>query len=422
MDYLPEDELVSSLPYDYTIGRPVTALVINPPVGTPVADCRKMEAEQAAEEIGILLKAGFTVEENGGRRPVRPGDICILMRSAKNREQYYIDALRERGIGARSAKNENLLEVREVKTVVSYLAVLANPMLDLELAEVLASPMYGFTGDDLAALRAAGRRERLYQNLLSKTAESGKFEAFLRDYDLLRAKMQELPAAELIREICEVTGYREKCRVLPEGETAVANLRLLQAHASEHEKDGRGESDFAEYLRRLAQRGCVLPSAAAAGGDAVTVTTIHRSKGLEYPVVFLAGCNERFRRAEESSDIAMDRELGFACKLRDNYTMLQHKTLPLAAMQLQNRKTRLQEEMRILYVGLTRAREKLYLMATGTKITEGAGGAGDDSRGKRGIPGRRCGEQLGLAAGHRDAGAGPGAEDHTAGGAAAAGE
>ena len=119
----------------------MTALVINPPVGTPVADCRIMEAEQAAEEIGILLKAGFTVEENGGRRPVRPGDICILMRSAKNREQYYIDALRERGSGARSAKNENLLEVREVKTVVSYLAVLANPMLDLELAEVLASPM-----------------------------------------------------------------------------------------------------------------------------------------------------------------------------------------------------------------------------------------------------------------------------------------
>ena len=74
------------------------------------------------------------------------------------------------------------------------------------------------------------------------------------------------------------------------------------------------------------RRGCVLPSAAAAGGDAVTVTTIHRSKGLEYPVVFLAGCNERFRKAEESSDIAMDRELGFACKLRDNYTMLQHKT------------------------------------------------------------------------------------------------
>ena len=106
MDYLPEDELVSSLPYDYTIGRPVTALVINPPVGTPVADCRKMEAEQAAEEIGILLKAGFTVEENGGRRPVRPGDICILMRSAKNREQYYIDALRERGIGARAPKTK----------------------------------------------------------------------------------------------------------------------------------------------------------------------------------------------------------------------------------------------------------------------------------------------------------------------------
>ena len=183
--------------------------------------------------------------------------------------------------------------------------------------------------------------------------------------------MQELPAAELIREICEVTGYREKCRVLPEGETAVANLRLLQAHAADHETEGRGESDFAEYLKRLGQRGGILPSAAAAAGDAVTVTTIHRSKGLEYPVVFLAGCNEPFRKTEDSPDIAMDKELGFACKLRNNRTMLQHKTLPLAAMQLQNRKTRLQEEMRILYVALTRAREKLYLAATGTKICEG---------------------------------------------------
>lgn len=371
MDYLPEDELVASLPYDYSVERPVTALVISPPAGSNAADCRKAEAAVIADEIKRLLAEGFTVEENGARRPVRPGDICILMRSAKNKEQFYLDALTERGIGAKSAKNENLLETREVKTVVSYLAVLANPMLDLELAEVLVSPMYGFTGDDLAVLRAAGRKQRLYQNLLEKAPENAKFGGFLRDYDRLRAKMQELPAAELIREICEVTGYREKCRVLPEGETAVANLRLLQAHAADHETEGRGESDFAEYLKRLGQRGGILPSAAAAAGDAVTVTTIHRSKGLEYPVVFLAGCNEPFRKTEDSPDIAMDKELGFACKLRNNRTMLQHKTLPLAAMQLQNRKTRLQEEMRILYVALTRAREKLYLAATGTKICEG---------------------------------------------------
>ena len=145
-----------------------------------------------------------------------------------------------------------------------------------------------------------------------------------------------------------VPGAPDYCRLLPAGETPVANLRLLQAHAADHETEGRGESDFAEYLKRLGQRGGILPSAAAAAGDAVTVTTIHGSKGLEYPVVFLAGCNEPFRKTEDSPDIAMDKELGFACKLRNNRTMLQHKTLPLAAMQLQNRKTRLQEEMRIL--------------------------------------------------------------------------
>ena len=377
MDYLPEDRLVSSLPYDYSVARPVTALVLTPPLGTNAADCRRLEAEAVAKEIEYLLQSGFMVEENGGRRPVRPGDICLLMRGAKNRETYYIDALQQRGIGAHSAKNENLLETREVKTVISYLTILANPMLDLELAEVLVSPMYGFTGDDLAALRQAGRKERLYQNLLSKAAESSKFEDFLRDYDRLRAKMQEWPAAELIREICEVTDYQEKCRVLPEGETAVANLRLLQDHAAEYEKDGRGENDFAEYLRRLTERGCEWPSAAAGAGNAVTVATIHHSKGLEYPVVFLVGCHERFRKNEENSDIAMDRELGFACKLRDNYTMLQHKTLPLAAMQLQNQQTRLREEMRILYVALTRAREKLYLAATNPKAAEGMAEWGD---------------------------------------------
>ena len=377
MDYLPEDELVAALPYDYSVPRPVTAMVITGDSTTRADDYRRAEAAEVAKEIVRLLREGFTVEENGARRPVRPGDICILMRNAKKREQIYIDALLERGIGARSAKNENLLEVREVKTVLSYLAVLANPMLDMELAEVLTSPMYGFTSDDLAALRQAGRHERLYRNLLTKAPESAKCGDFLRDYALLRGRMQELPTADLIREMCEVTGFADKCRVLPEGETAVANLRLLQSHAADHEAEGRGESDFAEYLRRMTERGLSLPSAAAAGGDAVSVITIHRSKGLEFPVVFLVGCGERFNRGKESNDIAMDREMGFACKLRDNYTMRQHKTLPLAAIQLKNKKLSLQEEMRVLYVALTRAREKLYLVASGSKAAEGLEKAGD---------------------------------------------
>lgn len=371
MEYLPEDELVASLPYDYGVPRPVTAMVITGDSSTRADDYRRAEAAEVAREIVRLLREGFTVEENGARRPVRPGDICILMRNAKNRDQIYIDALLERGVGARSTKNENLLETREVKIVLSYLAVLANPMLDIELAEVLTSPMYGFTSDDLAVLRQAGRRERLYRNLLEKTPENAKFGDFLRDYALLRGRLQELPAADMIREICEVTGFADKCRVLPEGEAAVANLRLLQMHAAEHEAEGRGESDFAEYLRRMADRGLHLQSAAPAQGDAVSVLTIHHSKGLEFPVVFLVGCGERFSRGRESTDIAMDRELGFACKLRDNYTMRQHKTLPLTAVQIKNQKLRLQEEMRVLYVALTRAREKLYLVASGSKAAQG---------------------------------------------------
>lgn len=371
MDYLPEDALVSSLPYDYSIKRPVTVLGLKAPKEWPIREVRSAEARRIAEEIDTLLKSGFTVEENGVHRPLQAGDICILLRSAKDRAEDYLRALSQLQIPAHTVQKEGLLASREVKTVLSYLRILANPMLDLELAEVLCSPMYGCSGDDLAKARLHSRYQNLYLTVGEKEMQKNpRFAAFWADYSYLRGRMQSVSSAELIRSICERTGFEEKCRVRPDGKFAVANLHLLAEYAFEHEKNGRAENDFADYLTRLAEHQQDLKSAANVSGGSVLVMTIHSSKGLEFPVVFLAGCRESLQHRSDNADIALNRELGFACKLRDNRAMRQHKTLALAAMQLENRRASLSEEMRILYVALTRAREKLYLVAAGSKWEE----------------------------------------------------
>lgn len=376
MNYQPEDALESRLDFDYTVPRPVSVMALTSPQGWSREDTTAGEARRIAREIGELLKSGFTVEENGTRRPARAGDICILLRSAKGRAEEYRKALEDLRIPARIGQKDGLLSAREIACVVSYLRVLSNPMQDLELAKVLCSPMYGCTGDDIAEARVLNRRGSLFLTIgCGELAENPRFAAFREDFGVLRSRMQSIPAAQLIREICERTYFEEKCRVLPDGERCIANLRLLREYAAEYEKGSGADSNFGEYLSRLEENKCDLPAAVAGAGDTVSIMTVHRAKGLEFPVVFLAGCTEQFQRVTQGAgaDIALNRELGFACKLRDNRTMQQHKTLPLAAIHIENQRAALSEEMRILYVALTRAREKLYIVASGAKVMEKCG-------------------------------------------------
>ena len=360
MDYMEEDKLVAKAQYDYSVTRPVVFSIVDP----GEEERETAEAEYIAREIEALLARGATVEENGQRRPMTPGDICILLRSPRNKAERYAKALEERKIRFWAERQNGFLDAREVAPVVAFLRLMNNPLLDLDLAQVLLSPLYRHTSDQVARLRARCKGESLYSTL-TRCQEAGKneFGAFWRDYHRMRVLANSLSPQELLEELFAITGLPDKVRVMPQGETRAANLRLLLDYAAGYQQRGGDLGDFVDYLDSLREYNCDLRSAVSAAGAAVSIMSVHRSKGLEFPVVFLADTAARMNLLDLNEDVLLNPELGAACVLRDNRKLREHDTIARRAMKEQNRRALLSEELRLLYVAMTRARERLYLVA-----------------------------------------------------------
>ena len=361
MDYREEDRLIAKAPYDYSVEKPVVFALVDP----GEEERETAEAEYIAGEIEALLARGAMVEEKGQRRPMTPGDICILLRSPKNKAERYAKALEGMKIRFWAERQGGFLEAREIAPVVAFLRVMDNPLLDLDLAQVLLSPLYRHTSDQLARLRAKGKGKSLYGALTQCRQEGDDtFGAFWRDYHRMRDLATSRSPQELLEELYAVTGLPDKVRVMPQGETRAANLRLLLDYAAGYRQRGGDLGDFVNYLDSLREYDCDLPSAVTASGAAVSIMSVHRSKGLEFPVVFLADTAARMNLLDLNEDVLLDPELGAACVLRDNRELLEHDTIARRAMKEQKRLGILSEELRLLYVAMTRARERLYLVAS----------------------------------------------------------
>lgn len=212
---------------------------------------------------------------------------------------------------------------------VSLLRVIDNPMQDIPLLSVLMSPIYGFTPDDLADIRIRERKEPLYIALVRAAQEGdGRATQVLRDIEEYRALAATLPSDRLINLVYEKSGYPDLVQAMANGELRLANLRLLLEYAKKYEGSGfNGLSGFVRMLDRLEQQDADLASASTVGGaEVVQIMSIHRSKGLEFPVCILAGCSRRFNK--ERGDVLLHPELGFGVKLRDPETGARVTTLP----------------------------------------------------------------------------------------------
>ena len=366
MTYGPEDMLIPKAEYRYGTARPVVLALVDP----PPEEKETAEADYIAGEIEALLRRGATVETKGEdgerkRRPMVPGDICILLRSPKNKAERYAKALEERRIRFWAERQSGFLDSREVSPVVAFLKLMDNPLLDMELAEVLLSPLYRYTSDQVARLKAGSRGSSLYSALTQyRQAGGSDFDAFWRDYHRMRELAVACSPQELLDELYAITSLPDKVRVMPQGEARAANLRLLLTYAADYQQRGGDLGDFVDYLNSLREFGCDLQSAATAAKDAVSIMSIHKSKGLEFPVVFLADTAAKFNLLDLGDNVLLNPELGAACVLRDNRRMQEHDTIARAAMKEQNRRALLSEELRLLYVAMTRAKERLYLVAT----------------------------------------------------------
>ncbi len=362
LDYGGLEELVPAASYPET-DEPAVELEL-----LDLFDAEEDEAlaVQEARRIAALLlekKETLRVFEDGQERPLRWSDVCVLLRSANRFAYEYARELQRLGIPARADAAGGFFAAREVSLALSLLRTVDNPLLDIPLAAVLMSPVYGFTADDLARVRLLDRRAPLYLAVQKAAEKNESFAAFLRELSQLRSLAAALPSNRLLAEIYERTSLPEVVQAMSGGELRLANLRLLLEYAGKYEESGHGGlSGFLRFLDRLERKKADLAAAQTPGGlgDAVRVMSIHRSKGLEFPVCVLAGCSRRFNR--ERGEVLLHPELGLGVRLPDEETGVRYDVLPRQAAALELDRDEMSEELRVLYVAMTRAKQKLILL------------------------------------------------------------
>lgn len=302
------------------------------------------------------------LSKNGGK--YKEDDICIMLRSVRGRADKYTEALRKNGIRYTSTVSEDFFEASEIMTVMSLLRCVSNPGSDVDLAAVMMSPLFGFTADELASLRLEGRKNKLW----SQVRRSGDPKCIrLRDMvDELRKKASAMSTDEIVRETIEVSEAEIYLTSPPDTLRRKSRLHALVEYAAEFTSfGGRGLSDFLRYCSDAEKKGNGPDySQSAAGG--VQVTSVHKAKGLEWPIVILADAGRRLNTSADSSrSVLFDQHIGIAAKVRkesDGGPWME-KTPEyglISEMKLSDSKA---EEMRILYVALTRAREKAVVFA-----------------------------------------------------------
>ncbi|MDR2908397.1 MAG: helicase-exonuclease AddAB subunit AddA [Oscillospiraceae bacterium] len=338
-------------------------------------DSSCLEAGMVAKRIADMLEKGFEVAEGERTRPCRPGDFCILMRSPKRRMRDYVNALEGRDIPVWAQSGEGFLKLREVAMILSLMRAMDNPLRDIPLCGALLSPLFGFSEAELAAIRLAGRKMPFYKALVQAAGGEGvlpymglseRVRRFLELFYALRRRAAILPVPQLLLEAYSLTDALAVAQAMPAGETRRANLLLLIEYAAEYNELGyKGISGFVGFLDRLEERGGDLSPAGKAGenSNAVKIMSVHRSKGLEFPIVFLAGTAARFNLNDLTRTALLHSRYGFACMRRDPVTAKQYPTVQMQAIRIEGRRSALSEELRVLYVALTRAREKLIVTA-----------------------------------------------------------
>ncbi len=323
------------------------------------ADTYAEEASFVARRVLELLDGTHFVREKDRLRPIQPEDIAILLRSPGSLGHHYIRALEQRGIRCTSGGGQDLLQTQEIGVLRAILQTISNPRQDIPLIAALASPVFGFTADDLAVLRAQKRVGSIYDALVA--SERPKAKTFLDTLAVLRREARMGTLAQLIEKIYLLTRMDSIYAAMENGESRAANLRTFYAYASEFESSARRDLEqFLEHLDALEEKGLVAAGAQSAPG-AVTIMSIHKSKGLEFPVVFVCGLSKAFNRESLQAQVLCDQKLKLGLAAVDGEHRLRYPTVAKRAIAAKMAADSLSEELRVLYVALTRARDRLIM-------------------------------------------------------------
>lgn len=327
------------------------------------------EAAFVAEKIRALHDAGRQVydKEEKCYRPLCWRDIAVLLRSAKGKAQTLIEAFRAAEIPAYAALDGGYFAEVEIGLVLALLSVIDNAHQDIPLAAVLHSPIVGMHADELAEIRAAAPEGDFLAALTASTSE--KAVRFMERLHRWRTLSRRVGVPELIWQLYRETGYYDYVGAQPGGLVRQANLRMLSDRAAAYEKTNfRGLFRFLQFIRQMQDRDTDLSAARTLGEkeDVVRVMTVHKSKGLEFPVVILADLGKSFNMQDTRSDLLIHRTLGLGLFRSESDGVIdwRYPTLSRQAVASRLRRECKAEELRALYVAMTRAREKLILTAS----------------------------------------------------------
>lgn len=375
IDYNDEEKLVCSAAYepkeeDFSELHILDLSEINAEEETSGS----VQAEYIASLIKKMIQDGFTVKDGDGERKASYKDFCILLRSVNNgRGAEFADVFRKNEIPCFTETTAAFFSSNEVSLVLNLLRVIDNPKQDIPLLSVMMSVLYGFTVDEVAEIRIGNRTGDIYSCLLT-AAENGneKVRYFLSELSRLRMLCVSMGVGDFLLQLYDETALTAIVSAMPEPQTKTANLMLLLDYASTYEKAGYiGLSGFIGFIDRLDRGKKDLKGSlgVSADADVVKVMSIHKSKGLEFPVVILANCFSSFNRQDEKNNMVVSANEGIGLVLRDTETLAEYPTLSHKAVKLSMRNDTVSEEMRVLYVALTRAKEKL-IMVGGLKKPE----------------------------------------------------
>ena len=329
-----------------------------------------LEARFVAKKVKELIDSEIEVyDKKQGLRKVSYRDIAILLRSTSSAAPIYEKELNELEIPVFSDSSTTYLESVEIETMMSLLKIIDNPMQDIPLVTVLRSAIGNFTDNDLIEIRLTDKKCSFYEAMLKSRTKvdkeiKEKISKLLDNLEKWRKEAEYLSLDELIWKIYLDTGYYHFVSLMPNGNVRQANLKILFEKARDFENTNfNGLFHFINFMDRLKGSGGDLSSAKLIGEneDVVRIMSIHKSKGLEFPIVFLCNTGKKINMKDLNENIILHQDLGIGPKYVDTENRIEYNTLAKEALKIQAQKEIISEEERVLYVGLTRAKEKLII-------------------------------------------------------------
>ena len=329
-----------------------------------------LEARYVAQKINELINSNYYVlDKKEGYRKVTYKDIVVLLRSTTELSPIYEKEISDLGMPVYSETSTEYLNSVEIQLIMSCLKIIDNPMQDIPLVTVMRSMIGGFTDNDLIEIRLADKYENFYESAVKSRIQvneelRNKIDSFLELINHWREASEFLALDELIWKIYMDTGYYNYVGLMQNGKLRQANLKMLFERAKQYESASfKGVFNFINFIDKLKLRNNDLGAAKIIGENenVIRIMSIHKSKGLEFPVVFLSSTGKNFNLKDLREKILIHQEIGFGPNYENSELKIEYPTLAKEAIKMVSKRESISEEMRVLYVALTRAKEKLII-------------------------------------------------------------